>query len=699
VRTLETLFLISLSRHVSLAITLRTIEVALKGTSSSASSSLGAVQKPRYQDLPLPNLLVYSDQILSAAKRVLHLQRHQPSSESTEEFQVMIREFCKKDGIHRLTAEHLINIFSMLSPSLSPLAVTSRGLLSLYSTQSLSSYITSTLSEHHEYSLSSQSKHKKIRGSIASVSSSSPCNQSYLSVTTTDLTATATEPPVASTPMISFSSLDVMTCALVPTFLSSHEQTIGSLVSLSSLLPTYPPDELSILILPSDFCFSTSPLRLDLLLCLPAVTDHFADSPVPNLVSRTLLCLHGLVSRSLLCDLSDPQNNSLSNTNDSFVKIDEDCLSTVRTHRHSLLLPVIQTCLEHSLRLLFFSLQNQQHQGHCQPSSLMTSLSPLTELSLRYVSVCLILLEQCFTPTDCCVTILESFLFEKPVLLAFISFSLPYQPPQAFLGKFLALSVLLRCCSILFTHFSQQDLLLNPMTLYPLISLLELYQSDENLVDYSLVSRDQHQQLLQQGRTLLMNFLPSLSSLSSPGRPMAIEMERIVFEERTDSVLITQQKPQQRSESSYRAAVVLCTSVSPKSSATRASTSLVEVTFSFPQRLHWKKKLNLCLEKLSIAIAILPSSPPASLCLSSSSSSCSSVKIHLSPRILLKGYLSHSLLLSPLSLETILFFTNLFSAALSIYSSALSSSPQSKERYLLPFLRSLPCLMSHPVVS
>jgi hypothetical protein len=331
----------------------------------------------------------------------------------------------------------------------------------------------------------------------------------------------------------------------------------------------------------------------------------------------------------------------------------------------------------------------------------MTSLSPLTELSLRYVSVCLILLEQCFTPTDCCVTILESFLFEKPVLLAFISFSLPYQPPQAFLGKFLALSVLLRCCSILFTHFSQQDLLLNPMTLYPLISLLELYQSDENLVDYSLVSRDQHQQLLQQGRTLLMNFLPSLSSLSSPGRPMAIEMERIVFEERTDSVLITQQKPQQRSESSYRAAVVLCTSVSPKSSATRASTSLVEVTFSFPQRLHWKKKLNLCLEKLSIAIAILPSSPPASLCLSSSSSSssCSSVKIHLSPRILLKGYLSHSLLLSPLSLETILFFTNLFSAALSIYSSALSSSPQSKERYLLPFLRSLPCLMSHPVVS
>lgn len=619
---------------LSLAITLQNIEAALRenvASSSSLPSSLSVEHKPRYYDLPNP--FVYSDQIISSAKRIIHLQRHQ-SSESTEQFEIMIREFCKKDGIHRMAAEHLINIFSMLCPSFSPLSVTSRSLLSLYSTQPLSSYVTSTLSEHCEYLSQANMKSRK-RGTT----SSSQFKQTYLSITTNLTPVATTSPvilPIPSQDHRPFSSLDVMTCAIVPTFLSSHEQTIGNLVSLSSFLPNYPADELSILILPSTSCFFISPLRLELLLCLPSVTESLINSPVPNLVSRTLICLHGLVSRSLMCfKLSHLEGDSFD---DSIVDVDLDCVSTIRTYRHSILHPVLQTCLEHYLRLLFFCLQ---HGDLLDPM-----LSPLIELAVRYISVCFLLLEECFSPTDCCVTIMESLFFEKSFILAFISFSLPHQRQKSS-GKSLALSILLKCGSILMTNFPHQQAL-NPMILCDVISLLELFHCEDNLVDYSPACIDKLSELIQQGKEIISLYL---FAFPSPQR-QDIDMERIIYREGKQFPI------QQQNQSTPRITVVRYTQQSIQ--------VCIQVAFSLPQRLHQKKKGNSCLEKINIAI--IPFSDEKSL------THQSSLSISLSPRIILRGYLSLLLSHPPhslLSLDKILFLSNYLSEFVSIHSLSL----------------------------
>lgn len=435
----------------------------------------------------------------------------------------MITEFCKKEGIFRFTAEHLVNIFSMIPPSCSPVAVTSKTLLSHHP---LSNFITSSHSEAREFILQESNSNYKDKDSYRS-------QNLYLSISEGQ-----------------FEVLNLMTCALVPTFLSTHEQTIGQLISIDSFIPSYP-YQLSILVLPPESCIFVSPLRLELLLSLPPV-ENSEFFLVPNLVSRTLMCLHSLVSRSLIISNFDiPRDLSL----DSLLDIEKECLSTVHSHRHSLLLPVLQSSFTHYSQVLLFSLLDTSQ-----------TLHPLAYLSMKYAFVCLSLVENCFSPRDACLSIMESILFERSIILSMISFSFIQNS-----GKYIVLSLILRCASIL-QNFSIES--------YPYItclalitSLLQLYDENKIQDEYSPEYQSLLTKLILNGHEILHN------NYSSIFLPQTIDVERIVHYESNNKL-----DPQ---HSSYPVLVLT------------SERYVVEVILLFPNVVR-KRKYSQSMEKMTI---------------------------------------------------------------------------------------------------
>jgi hypothetical protein len=603
-----------------LSISFQSIDILMKEFSSSALR-----HRPRYLNLhttssvSASSTLIYSQEVMSKVLQVISLQRSSSSSlqstdqSTTEQFVAMIRRFRKKDGLHLFTAEHMVNILSLLSPSFSPLAVTSRALLSLYATQPLSSYITSTPSEYRELF---SDKKKFHRGHH---SSSDTQQQRYFSVSMTkDGDA-------------SFFFHDLMTCALVPTFLSAHEQTPGNLVSLSSFCPSFP-HELSILVLPPNLCLLVSSLRLELLLCLPNSSEEEPTAPIPNLVSRTVMCLHGLVSRCSLPRhrhyLQHEHHETLCGVFD--LAIDEDCLATVQTHHHTILLPVIESSLCCYLKTLLSAL----HQD--SPSPDLLPMSPLVDLLLKYVTVCLSLLERCVAPQDASYAIIELFVFERQLILCFISSALSHQSQ----GKVISLSILLRCLSILLFNLDYLDpdpLLVrreeemkveeNTQSLHLiavslLVSLLDLYWCDERHCSaseppYPATLVTQWRELTLRGKQFISQKSSSLIFSRSSLPCHRLDLERVVYggQECVDHHQST-------------ASAQLCWGSS--------SQLHLQVEFLFPSSVNSHKKKKYChsLEKMSVQWTHCPPLMPTSTC-SFTESNC-----HLSPDFVLIGFLS-----------------------------------------------------------
>lgn len=412
------------------------------------------------------------------AQRVLQLQTNQ-SSESTDQFVGMITEFCNKGGLYRFTAEHLVNIFGMLPPSSSPIAVTSKAFLLRHENHPTSNLITSLISEVREDLSALRVKEEDSDGSRNLYPSISGDTSGH---------------------GYAFKTFDLMTCGLVPASLTTHEQTVGHLISLDSLIP-YSPDKLSILILPPEYCIYVTPLRLELLLSLPNLES--SDSTfIPDLVSRTIMCLHSLVSCSLLrCNFEIPSN--LSNT---VLSIDQDLLSIVQSHRHSILFTVIHSSFPQYLLALFSFVRNDS-----------TTL-PVAYLSLKYVFVCLTLMEHCFSPEDACLSLVETFLFDQQIIFFMVSFVFTQNS-----GKYFVLSILVQSLSILEAFPIQTHAYFTCVAL--LLSILQLYDQEKMQDEYSLEYLSVLANLMVDGKEILQR--AEISSM----RNQSSDIERISFVE------------------------------------------------------------------------------------------------------------------------------------------------------------------------
>jgi hypothetical protein len=263
---------------------------------------------------------------------------------------------------------------------------------------------------------------------------------------------------------------------------------------------------------------------------------------------------------------------------------------------------------------------------------------PLIDLTMKYITVCLTLFEKCFPVEDSCHAIIESFVFERQLILSFISFGLSHQRRST--GKILSLSILLRCLAILLTinegeneehkdddnddddeKESIQPLHLIAVSL--LLSVLDLYQcDDERSSDPSSDHlKAQWKEFTNKGKEFISkNSLLVFSCSRSLSSPHRLDLERVVYgrKECVDPSVISSLNVQ------------LCWSSSEQLQ--------FQVELLFPSSQHMahtkKKKYSQSVEKMSIQWT---HSPLTNLCSRDPSIPFS---FYLSPEFVLTGFLS-----------------------------------------------------------